>query len=59
MKKLGKKNNPDREKNKFQKVNDGIDVGKKAFVRLVPLGALVVGVAKKAWPIVKKIIFTA
>lgn len=58
MKKLGKKNNPDREKNKFQKVNDGIDVGKKAVVGLAPLG-LLAGVAKMAWPIVKKIIFRA
>ncbi len=59
MKKLGKKNNPDREKNKFQKVNDGIDVGKKVVGGLVaPLGVFA-GVAKMAWPIVKKIIFRA
>lgn len=58
MKKLGKKNNPDREKNKFQKVNDGIDVGKKAVGGLGLLGVLA-GVAKVAWPIVKKIIFRA
>ncbi len=42
MKKLGKKNNPDREKNKFQKVNDGIDFGKKAGGGLVFLGVLAV-----------------
>lgn len=42
MKKLGKKNNPDREKNKFQKVNDGIDVGKKAVGGLGLLGVLAV-----------------
>ena len=29
MKKLSKKNNPDQEKNKFQKANEKIDAGKK------------------------------
>lgn len=58
MKKLSKKNNPEREKNKFQKANERIDAGKKA----VEGAGLLVGVAvvaKKALPVVKKLIFRA
>lgn len=57
MKKLSKKNNPEREKNKFQKANERIDAGKKAIG--FGLLAVVSVVAKKALPIVKKIIFRA
>lgn len=45
MKKLSKKNNPSRVKNKFEKVNEKIDAGKK-FAGLF-LSVSIVGAAKR------------
>ena len=56
MKKLSKKNNPDQEKNKFQKANEKIDAGKKAVGGVSLLAGVAVVAKKTLIPLAKKII---